>query len=171
MTPEGFKRRRHLRLPARLVTVSWRDLLVIVVPVLLVTALAAWLAVKFIRPAPPDTIVMLAGPKESSYYNIAERYAKIIARSGVKVQIVETDGAQDNLQRLADHKVARRCGFRAGRHDGRRRDRRPDVPGQRIRPAGSGLLSQQGTGGTAHRNWKASASPSARKAAARTCWP
>src|ERR1700675_3844442 len=114
MNPEGFKRRRRLRLPARLVTVSWRDLLVIVVPVLLVTALAAWLAVKFVRPAPPDTIVILAGPKESGYYNVAGRYAKIIARSGVKVQVVETEGAQDNLRRLADGKVRADVGFVLG---------------------------------------------------------
>ncbi|MBI3527233.1 MAG: ABC transporter substrate-binding protein [Betaproteobacteria bacterium] len=95
-------------------TVSWRDLLVIVAPVLLVTALGAWLAVKFIRPAPPDSIVMLAGPKESSYYSTAERYAKIIARSGVKVQVVETEGAQDNLRRLADGKVRADVGFVLG---------------------------------------------------------
>ncbi len=114
MNPERFKRRRHLRLPAKLVTVSWQDLLVIGAPVLLVAALAAWLAVKFIGPAPPDSIVMLAGPKESSYYSIAEHYAKIIARSGVKVQVVETGGAQDNLRRLAERKVRADVGFVLG---------------------------------------------------------
>jgi len=114
VNPEKSKRLRRLQLPARLVTVSWRDLLVIVVPVLLVTALAAWLAVKLIGPAPPNSIVMLAGPKESSYYSIAERYAKIIARSGVKVRVVETEGAQDNLRRLADRKVHADVGFVLG---------------------------------------------------------
>ena len=111
MNPQNFKR---LPLPAKLVTVSWHDLLVIGVPVLLVTALAAWLAVKFIGPAPPDSIVMLAGPKESSYYSIAERYAKIISRSGVKVRVVETEGAQDNLRRLADRKIYADVGFVLG---------------------------------------------------------
>ncbi len=101
-------------MPAKLVTVSWRDLLVIGVPVLLVTTLAAWLAVKFIGPAPSDSIVMLAGPKESSNYRIAERYAKIIARSRVKVQVVETGGAQDNLRRLADRTVDADVGFVLG---------------------------------------------------------
>jgi len=57
---------------------------------------------------------MLAGPKESSYYNIAGRYAKIIARSGVKVQVIETDGAQDNLRRLADRKIHPDVGFVLG---------------------------------------------------------
>jgi TRAP-type uncharacterized transport system substrate-binding protein len=111
VNPQKFKR---LQMPAKLVTVSWRDLLVIGVPVLLVTALAAWLAAKFIGPAPPDSIVMLAGPRESSNYSIAERYAKIIARRGVKVQVVETGGAQDNLRRLADRKVYADVGFVLG---------------------------------------------------------
>lgn len=114
MGSEQFKRRRRLRIPARADKTGWRDLLMIVVPVVLVGVLIAWLAVKFIRPAPPDSIVMLAGPKESSYYTIAERYAKIIARSGVKVQVVETDGAKDNLARLVDSKLKADVGFVLG---------------------------------------------------------
>src|SRR5258708_26697362 len=112
MDPKRFKHLRNLQLP---VTVSWRDLLVIVVCVLLRAALSAWLAVKFIGPAPPNSIVMLTGPKESSYYSVADRYAKIIARSGVKLQIVETGGAQDNLRRLADRQVRADVGFVLGR--------------------------------------------------------
>ncbi len=108
------KKSRRLQLPAKLVAVSWHDLLMIGLPVLLVTLLAAWLAVKFIGPAPQDSIVMLTGPKESSYYSIADRYAKIIARSGVKVQVVETGGAQDNLRRLADRKIRADVGFVLG---------------------------------------------------------
>ena len=111
MDPKRFKHLRNLQLP---VTVSWRDLLVIVVPVLVIAALFAWLAVKFIGPAPPNSIVMLTGPKESSYYSVADRYAKIVARSGVKLQIVETGGAQDNLRRLADRKVRADVGFVLG---------------------------------------------------------
>ena len=112
--PKESKLSRHLHLPAKLIAVSWHDLLVIALPVVLVTALAAWLAIKFIGPAPQDTIVMLAGPKESSYFSIAGRYAKIIERSGVKVQVVETEGAQDNLKRLADRKVKADVGFVLG---------------------------------------------------------
>lgn len=100
--PSTFKRRRRLRFPGRSEHTTWRDVLVIVLPVLLVAAIVAWLAVRFIRPAPPDSIVMLSGPKESSYYAIAERYAKIITHSGVKVKVVETEGARDNLRRLLD---------------------------------------------------------------------
>ncbi len=114
VNPDNSKRARRKYLPARLVTVAWRDLLVIAVPALLVIALAFWLAQRFIHPAPPDSIVMLAGPKESGYYTLAERYAKIIARSGVKVQVVETEGAKDNLLRLANPKIRADVGFVLG---------------------------------------------------------
>jgi hypothetical protein len=90
------------RLPARLVAVSWRDLLAIGVPVLLAALLAAWLAVKFLRPAPPDVIYMIGGPEGSSYRTIAQRYKKIIERNGVKVEIIPSQGSLDNLRLLAD---------------------------------------------------------------------
>ncbi|MFL6581645.1 MAG: TAXI family TRAP transporter solute-binding subunit [Burkholderiales bacterium] len=112
--PDQARRSLPLRLPDKLVRLSGRDLLVTFLPVLLVAVLAAWLAVKFIRPAPPKTLVMLAGPKESSYYTTADRYAKIIARSGVKVEVVETDGAKDNLRRLTDPKAHADVGFVLG---------------------------------------------------------
>ena len=38
--------------------VSWRDLVAAVLPVLLLTVAALWLAFKFVRPAPPDTIII-----------------------------------------------------------------------------------------------------------------
>lgn len=90
------------RLPAKLVAVSWRDLLVIGLPVLLVAVLAAWLAVKFVRPAPPDSIYLIGGPEGSSYRTNAEKYKKIIERNGVKVVLVESQGSLDNLRLLAD---------------------------------------------------------------------
>jgi hypothetical protein len=114
VNPEKPNRQRRPFLPDRFVTIAWRDLFVMVIPVLLVSVIAAWLAVKFIRPAPPDSIVMLAGPKGSSYFTIAERYAKIIGRSGVKVEVVETEGAKDNLLRLANRKVRADVGFVLG---------------------------------------------------------
>ena len=95
-------KRRRMRLPARLVAVSWRDLLVIGLPVLLITAAAAWIAVKFVRPAPPDTIVISAGAPGSSNLVTAEKYRKIIEAHGVKVVILESRGSLENLQRLAD---------------------------------------------------------------------
>src|SRR5919205_3240780 len=38
--------------------VSWRDALLTLGPFLLVLLVAAWIALHFVRPAPPDTIVI-----------------------------------------------------------------------------------------------------------------
>lgn len=90
------------RLPAKLVAVSWRDLFSIGLPVLLFAVLAAWLAVKFVRPAPPDVIYLIGGAEGSSYRSTAEKYKKLIERNGVKVEIVPSQGSLDNLRLLAD---------------------------------------------------------------------
>ncbi|HWM87759.1 MAG TPA: TAXI family TRAP transporter solute-binding subunit [Kofleriaceae bacterium] len=95
------RRFRRPRLPGKLVTVSWRDLLIVVVPVALVIVGAIWAAVALVRPAPPDTIRFLGGPDGSSYRNSANKYKAIIERHGVKVEIVTSRGSVDNLQQLA----------------------------------------------------------------------
>jgi len=102
MTPASLRHKLRPRLPAKLIAVSWRDLLAIALPVLLVAILAAWLAVKFVRPAPPDVIYLVGGPDGSSYRNTAEKYRKIIERNGVKVEIIPSLGSLDNLRLLAD---------------------------------------------------------------------
>lgn len=88
----------------RLVAISWRDLLLVLLPVLVVTIALGWLAVKLIRPAPPGTVVILSGAEDSSFHNTAKRYAKIISTHGIRVKVVVTDGSSENLQRLLDKK-------------------------------------------------------------------
>lgn len=107
-------RRGPLRLPARLVAVSWKDLAAIVLPVLTLILVAVWLAFKFVRPAPPDFIILTAGPEGSSYKNNALKYKKIIERNGIEVRILESHGARENLQRLADPNFRVDVGFVQG---------------------------------------------------------
>ncbi len=97
--------RAAIRRPVqRLVAISWRDMLLVLLPVLIVTLALGWLAVKLIRPAPPDTVVILSGAEDSSFHNTAKRYAKIIGTHGIQVKVVVTDGSAENLQRLLDRK-------------------------------------------------------------------
>jgi TRAP transporter TAXI family solute receptor len=70
-----------------------------------------WLAVKLIRPAPPDRVVLLAGPADGSFHAAAQRYAKIISAHGIRVEVRETDGSVENLQRLLDAKQTVDVGF------------------------------------------------------------
>lgn len=112
--PDKATRSGPLRLPARLVAVSWRDLAATGLPVLVLVLVAIWLAFKFVRPAPPDTIVLTAGPEGSSYTNNAGKYKKIIERNGISVQILTSQGALENLQRLADPNFRVDVGFVQG---------------------------------------------------------
>jgi TRAP-type uncharacterized transport system substrate-binding protein len=70
-------------------------LAIIVVTTLLVSSLMF-----FFGDAPPTSISMASGPKDSSYYRNALRYQELLAKHGVRVHIVETDGSIDNLHRL-----------------------------------------------------------------------
>ena len=112
---KGKKRAlRRLRLPANFVVVSWRDLAVIVLPVLLFISLVVWVAFRFVRPAPLDTIVIASGPDGSTFRTTADKYRKIIERSGVKVQILPSQGGLDNLQKLASPSTRVDVGFVQG---------------------------------------------------------
>ncbi|MBI3504189.1 MAG: C4-dicarboxylate ABC transporter substrate-binding protein [Proteobacteria bacterium] len=62
-----------------------------------VAAAATW----FSRSAPPRAVTITAGPTGSSFHRAAERYAKVLKRSGIKVLILPSDGSIENLKRLA----------------------------------------------------------------------
>ena len=106
--------RAAIRRPVqRLVAISWRDMLLVLLPVLMLTLALGWLAVKLIRPAPPDTVVILSGAEDSTFHNTAKRYAKIIGAHGIQVKVVVTEGSEENLQRLIDKKqIAMSAWFR-----------------------------------------------------------
>jgi TRAP transporter TAXI family solute receptor len=85
----------------RLAWLSWRDLLVTGLPTALVLVAAIWFATKASRLAPPSTIRLASGPDGSTFRNQAEKYRQILGRHGVKVEVLPTRGALDNLDQLA----------------------------------------------------------------------
>jgi TRAP-type uncharacterized transport system substrate-binding protein len=89
------------RLP-RITKVSWRDLAASVVPVALVSAAAFAVAFHFLKPAPPTTLTISSGPEGSLFRATAEKYRAILARSGITLKILPSEGSLDNLKRLAD---------------------------------------------------------------------
>ena len=70
---------------SKLMTVSWRDMIVFLIPGLLLTIGIGWLGFTMIRPAPPDTLVIAGGQEGSSFENNAKKYAELIAKHGIKV--------------------------------------------------------------------------------------
>ncbi|HEY1610010.1 MAG TPA: TAXI family TRAP transporter solute-binding subunit [Paraburkholderia sp.] len=104
-------RRSPPRLVARFVAISWRDLAVTFGPILLVSIAAIWLAVRLIQPAPPNTLTISAGPKGSTFWNAAEQYRAILARNGITLNVLESEGSAQNLHRLADPHAKVDVGF------------------------------------------------------------
>lgn len=99
---DAARTRRLLPPLPRIPRIAWADLAEAVGPVLLLTVAAILLALHFVRPAPPGTITLSSGPDGSNFRTVAERYAKILARKGVTLKILPSEGSQQNLDRLAD---------------------------------------------------------------------
>lgn len=94
--------------------ISWRDLAFSFVPVVLVSSIAIAIAFHFVQPAPPKTITMSSGPEGSIFQSVAEKYKKILARNGINLVILASEGSIDNLHRLNDPKSHVDVGFVQG---------------------------------------------------------
>ncbi len=56
----------------------------------------------FFHSAPPKTIVITSGDDGTRFRRTAEKYAKILERSGVTLKILKSEGSLENLRRLED---------------------------------------------------------------------
>lgn len=111
---EAEQKKKLLKLNLRLgsvTRVSWRDLATTLGPVLLIAALTIFIALHYVRPVPPHTIVFSAGPAGSKFETVAQAYKKILAKSGIDLVVQPSEGALDNLHRLADPAQAVDAGF------------------------------------------------------------
>lgn len=81
---------------------SLRDLLATAWPIVLVVALGFVVAVQFIQPAPPRHVVMSAGADSGAYYAFGKKYAEILARNGITLEVRTSNGSAENLRRLLD---------------------------------------------------------------------
>ena len=92
---------------------SWRFTLYLWLPLFALLVGGILIAQRLISP-PPNAIRILSGPEGSSFRNQAEKYKKIIEKQGVKVIVLPSQGALDNLRQLADPKVKADVGFVQG---------------------------------------------------------
>jgi TRAP-type uncharacterized transport system substrate-binding protein len=91
-------------MPARVTNISWLALVQTVGPPVLVCAVLVWAALHFVKSAPPHTLTLSSGPKGSSFETIAQRYSQILARNGIQLKVLPSEGSLDNLNRIADPK-------------------------------------------------------------------
>jgi TRAP-type uncharacterized transport system substrate-binding protein len=74
-------------------------------------AVLLWALVAFLQPLPSRHLSMATGPPGSSYAEAGERYREILARDGVTLRLVPTNGAVDNVSRLSDSRSGISVGF------------------------------------------------------------
>ncbi len=77
--------------------------------ILIVGAFA--LALRFVQPAPPRTLIMATGPLDSGYHAFGRRYQAILARDGVSVELRTSAGSLENVARLTDPESDIEVGF------------------------------------------------------------
>ena len=77
-------------------------------------AAALWVSFHFMQSAPPRRIVLASGPEFGIYHHYAQRYQKVLAREGVRVEERMTVGADDNLRLLLDAKSGVDVAFMQG---------------------------------------------------------
>lgn len=112
--PKNIREYAALRPLARFAGISPRDLVVSVGPIILLTAIVIGGAFWIVRPSPPDTITIAGGPSGSTFQVTAEKYRKILARNGVKLRILPSEGSLDNLRMLSNPAVHVDVGFVQG---------------------------------------------------------
>ncbi len=92
----------------------------------------------FFHSAPPRVITITTGPAGSSFETNAVRYRAILARSGVTLRILTSQGSQENLSRLEDPASPADIGFvQSGplQRVPRPQDQHPFLPRQHLLPA------------------------------------
>ncbi|HSG23906.1 MAG TPA: TAXI family TRAP transporter solute-binding subunit [Azonexus sp.] len=79
---------------------SLRDLFATAWWIILIVGIGFGVAYQFVQPAPPSTITITTGGDSGAYFQFANRYAAILARSGVTLKIETSAGSLENLARL-----------------------------------------------------------------------
>src|SRR4051794_28299952 len=56
----------------------------------------------FVEAPPPRKIIIATGSKTGAYYDFAQKYADLLKKEGLTLEVRETKGAVENLQLLND---------------------------------------------------------------------
>ena len=77
-----------------------RELLFTASPFALLAAGLLWGAYHLLQPTPPRTVVLATGVAQGAYDAFGKRYAELLARHGITVQLRNTQGSAENLALL-----------------------------------------------------------------------
>ncbi len=66
----------------------------------LIVVLGFLLAYHFVEPPPPKAVRIATGGQDGAYYAFAQKYARLLARDGITLEVVPTAGSIENLDLL-----------------------------------------------------------------------
>lgn len=75
---------------------------------------ALWVTFQFVKPLPPDKVVMVTGGEGGAYYAFAKRYKAFFAEHGYELEVRTSNGSMDNLAILADPDSGVQAAFMQG---------------------------------------------------------
>src|SRR3990167_2887725 len=84
----------------RYTLLSLRDLAVSIGPFALLTLALLALTYWWLDPNPPKRVVLATGPAQSAYDEFGKRYATALARYGITVELLPSEGSSANLELL-----------------------------------------------------------------------
>jgi TRAP transporter TAXI family solute receptor len=81
---------------------SPKDYLSYFAPAFVLTLAGFVIAYQFVDPAPPRRITIATGQPSGAYYEMGQKYSRILARDGVTLEVKSTTGSKENLNLLAE---------------------------------------------------------------------
>ncbi|MFD1554920.1 TAXI family TRAP transporter solute-binding subunit [Paraburkholderia silviterrae] len=83
----------------------------LIIAAIILLASLAWGVAIVVEPAFQRTIVMTSGADNGIYRGFADRYAPVLKRAGIKLEIHSSSGSVENYERLRDPHSAYQVGF------------------------------------------------------------
>lgn len=89
----------------RYTLLSLRDLAISAGPFIALAVALLVLAYVWLDPNPPKRVTLATGPAQSAYEAFGKRYARLLAKEGIEVVLLPSEGSAANLQLLRDGKA------------------------------------------------------------------
>jgi TRAP-type uncharacterized transport system substrate-binding protein len=89
---------------AKFSLVQFAELMKLVLPAAAVIAIAFFIALQFVEPAPPKAFSMATGAETGAYFGFGQKYAAQLNKARIKVDVRKTAGSIENLRLLRDPK-------------------------------------------------------------------
>lgn len=84
---------------------NWKEQLPVYGPLILLVLVGFVWAFQYIKPAPPDHLVIASGEQGGAYHAFARRYQQLLEVEGIELEIITTRGSVENLNLLSKGKV------------------------------------------------------------------